>query len=281
MIVVRTREGLTEALSRLKGSGDTVALVPTMGYLHEGHLSLVDRAAELADKVAVSLFVNPLQFGPSEDLDDYPRDEVRDLAFLEARGAHLVFAPTVEEMYPAGEPSVTVIPGPLGRRLCGAHRPGHFSGVLTVVAKLFGLLRPDVAVFGRKDLQQAVLIKRMALDLEMSVRVETAEIVREEDGVAMSSRNAYLSAEERAQAVGLFEGLRAARAVYDGGDRGSLAVLGALHAQVAHRPLLELQYAELVDAETLEPLAEARPGAVIALAAFCGTTRLIDNGEFV
>jgi pantoate--beta-alanine ligase len=250
-----------------------------MGYLHEGHLSLVDRSAGLADAVAVSLFVNPLQFGPSEDLDTYPRDEARDLELLEARGAELVFAPTVEEMYPAGSALVTVSPGPMGSRLCGAHRPGHFSGVLTVVAKLFGLFRPDVAVFGRKDFQQAVLIRRMVADLDLDVSVDAAPIVREADGLAMSSRNAYLSVEQRADAVGLVEGLRAARARYEGGERDTPALLDAARACIAERPLLELQYAELVDPETLGPLELARPGAVVALAAFCGTTRLIDNLE--
>lgn len=279
MIVARTRVDLAEALVHFRAGGETVGLVPTMGYLHEGHLSLVDHAAELVDAVAVSLFVNPLQFGPSEDLDAYPRDEARDLALLEARGTHLVFAPTVEEMYPSKESLVTVSPGPMGRRLCGPHRPGHFTGVLTVVAKLFGLLRPDVAVFGRKDFQQAVLIRRMSADLDMGIRVVASAIVREADGLALSSRNAYLSAEERAQAVGLIMGLRAAAAAYDGGERAAGPLLDVLRAEVASRPLLKLQYAEVVDPGTLASVAEANSGAVIALAAFCGTTRLIDNVE--
>lgn len=279
MIVARTRVDLAEALVHFRAGGETVGLVPTMGYLHEGHLSLVDHAAELVDAVAVSLFVNPLQFGPSEDLDAYPRDEARDLALLEARGTHLVFAPTVDEMYPSGESPVTVSPGPMGRWLCGPHRPGHFTGVLTVVAKLFGLLRPDVAVFGRKDFQQAVLIRRMSADLDLGVRVVASAIVREADGLALSSRNAYLSAEERAQAVGLIMGLRAAAAAYDGGERASGPLLEVLRAEVASRPLLKLQYAEVVDPGTLTSVAEANSGAVVALAAFCGTTRLIDNVE--
>ena len=167
-------------------------------------------AGEVTDRTVVTVFVNPLQFGPSEDLDSYPRDEERDLAQLEDRGVDLVFVPDVEEMYPGGRPEVTVTPGAMGRRLCGAHRPGHFAGVLTVVAKLFGLVRPDVAVFGQKDFQQAALIRRMVRDLELRVRVETAPIVREADGLAMSSRNSYLSAEERAQAPGLHRSLAAA-----------------------------------------------------------------------
>jgi pantoate--beta-alanine ligase len=279
VIVARTRVDLAEGIAAARQGGRTLGLVPTMGYLHEGHLSLVDRASRLSDAVAVSLFVNPLQFGPSEDLDAYPRDEEHDLELLEARGAELVFAPTVDGMYPAGSALVTVSPGPMGRRLCGAHRPGHFSGVLTVVAKLFGLFRPEVAVFGQKDFQQAVLIRRMVADLDLGVSVHAAPIVREPDGLAMSSRNAYLTAEERTDAVGLVEGLRAARALYEGGQGEAGALLDAVRARIAERHRLELQYAEVVDPETLDSLDRARPGAVMAVAAFCGTTRLIDNME--
>lgn len=279
MEVVRTRDELAAGLARLRAGKGGVGLVPTMGYLHEGHLSLVDRAAELAGGVVVSLFVNPLQFGPAEDLASYPRDEASDLALLEARGAHLVFAPTVAEMYPGGEPLVTVSPGSLERRLCGAFRPGHFRGVLTVVAKLFGMVRPDVAVFGRKDFQQAVLIRRMDRDLELGVRVETGAIVREPDGLAMSSRNSYLGADERREAPGLFEALSAADALWRGGERRAFRLLEEVRVRVARRPLLSLQYAEAVHPETLEGVEEAAPGTVLALAAFCGTTRLIDNVE--
>ncbi len=277
MIVAHTRRELSEALDRLRGNGRTLALVPTMGFLHEGHLSLVDRAGELADVVAVSVFVNPLQFGPGEDLASYPRDEERDLRLLEGRGAALVFVPAVDEMYPAGEPRVTVSPGALAERLCGAYRPGHFRGVLTVVAKLFGLVRPDVAVFGRKDFQQAVLIRRMVRDLDLRVRVETAPIVREPDGLALSSRNVYLSPAERAQAPGLRAGLSAAAAAFAGGERSAEALLRAVVREIEARPLLRLQYAELVHPESLEPVDPAFDGAVVALAAFCGRTRLIDN----
>jgi pantoate--beta-alanine ligase len=252
-----------------------------MGFLHEGHLSLVDRAGELADRVAVSIFVNPLQFGPSEDLAAYPRDETRDLALLRKRGVALVFAPSETAMYPEGEPVVTVSPGALERRLCGAFRPGHFRGVLTVVAKLFGLLRPDVAVFGRKDLQQAVLIERMVRDLDLGVRVETAPIAREPDGLAMSSRNVYLSPEERRQALGLHAGLSAAATLWAAGESRSARLLEEVRRAVAARPLLALQYSEAVDPRTLERRDEALPGTVLALAAFCGSTRLIDNTELV
>ncbi len=279
MEVARTRAELAAALHRLREGGRTVALVPTMGSLHEGHLSLVDRAFALSDQVVVSVFVNPLQFGPSEDLAAYPRDEATDLALLRGRGASLVFAPSANEVYPGGEPVVTVSPGALERRLCGAFRPGHFRGVLTVVAKLFGLVRPDVAVFGRKDFQQAVLIRRMAGDLELGVRVETGPIVREPDGLAMSSRNVYLRPEERRQALGLHAGLLAAVRRWEAGDTRCRRLVDEVRRAVAARPLLALEYAEAVDPFSLEGRDEALPGTVLAVAAFCGTTRLIDNAE--
>jgi len=250
-----------------------------MGFLHEGHLSLVDLAAERADHAVVSIFVNPLQFGPTEDLARYPRDEARDLALLEARGTSLVFAPPDSEMYPDGAPTVTVSPGALEHRLCGAFRPGHFRGVLTVVAKLFALVRPDVAVFGLKDFQQAVLIRRMSADLDLGVRVETAPTVREADGLAMSSRNVYLRPDERRQAIGLHAGLSAASALWQGGEARAGRLLEEVRRAIAERPLLALQYAEAVHPWTLEPASEAAPGTVLAVAAFCGTTRLIDNVE--
>jgi len=277
VIVARTRAELAEGLSDLRDDGGAVTLVPTMGFLHEGHLSLVDFAGEQADHVAASIFVNPLQFGPSEDFDQYPRDEVRDLALLEQRGAGLVFIPGTEEMYPSGEPVVTVDPGPLSERLCGAFRPGHFRGVLTVVAKLFGLVRPEVAAFGRKDFQQAVLIRRMVRDLDLGVEVVTGPIVRESDGLALSSRNRYLSREERAQAPAIQRGMRAATELFESGERSAERLLDTVRAAIGTHELLRLQYAELVDPESLEPVDAAHDGAVLAVAAFCGRTRLIDN----
>jgi len=277
--VTRTRAELATALTSARGEGGTVGLVPTMGYLHDGHLSLVDRARADAGTVVVSIFVNPLQFGPSEDLSTYPRDEERDLALLADRGTDLVFAPAAAEMYPGGAPSVRITPGPMGQRLCGAFRPGHFEGVLTVVAKLFGLVRPDLAIFGRKDYQQAVLIQRMATDLDMGVRIETAPILREPDGVALSSRNAYLSAAEREQASGLHAALATAAARYADGERAPESVLGAARARLAAHPLLRLQYLEAVHPETLEPAPRLASGTVVAAAVFCGATRLIDNVE--
>lgn len=278
MIVARTRRELEDARSRLAGRG-TLALVPTMGYLHEGHLSLVDAASSRADVVAASVFVNPLQFGPSEDLEDYPRDEERDLALLRDRGVELVFLPTVEEMYPEREPLVTVDPGPMADVLCGRHRPGHFRGVLTVVAKLFGLVRPDVAVFGRKDYQQGVLIRRMATDLDMGVEIVLSPVVREEDGLALSSRNAYLSSAERGHAVGLSRALGRAREGFRAGERSAAALLELMEEELAGRDALDPQYVEVVHPATLQPLERVEEGSVAAMAVFCGDTRLIDNVE--
>jgi pantoate--beta-alanine ligase len=248
-----------------------------MGYLHEGHLSLVDLARQNADFVAASVFVNPLQFGAGEDLDRYPRDLDRDLALLEARGTDVVFHPSVEEMYPGGDPLVTVDPGPMGDLLCGAYRQGHFRGVLTVVARLFGILRPRVAVFGQKDYQQGVLIRRMVRDLEMDVDVLLGPVVREPDGLAMSSRNVFLSRNVRSDALGLRQGLLAVQEAFSGGQTSHAALQTRLRATVSRRPGLQLQYGEIVDPVSLRPVDPVPTGAVVAVAALCGPTRLIDN----
>lgn len=275
--VVHARDDARRAVRDARLDGGTVALVPTMGYLHAGHLSLVDRARELADWVALSIFVNPLQFGPAEDLSRYPRDLERDLELARSRGVDLVFAPTVAEMYPGGEPQVSVVPaGTLTERMEGALRPGHFRGVLTVVAKLFGVFTPDVAVFGQKDFQQAALIRRMALDLDLGVRVEVAPIVREPDGLAMSSRNVYLSSEERERALALSRGLEHGRALFAAGERDADALRAALR-KALEVPGIQPEYAEAADPLTLEPVATAGPGTVLLVAARVGGTRLIDN----
>jgi pantoate--beta-alanine ligase len=277
VIVARTRAELARALGSLHRPGRRLGFVPTMGYLHEGHLSLVDLARERADVVAASIFVNPLQFASGEDLEAYPRDPARDLVMLEMRGANLVFLPRAEEMYPGGHPAITVDPGSLGDRLCGAFRPGHFRGVLTVVAKLLGLLRPDLAVFGRKDFQQLVLIERMVRELDLGVEIVAGPTVRERDGLAMSSRNSYLSAEERAAAPALAGGLELAATRFRNGERSAAALLEAVKDAVRSSPPLDLQYAALVDAASLDPVDPAPPGAVLAAAALAGRTRLIDN----
>lgn len=278
MIVARTRDELARGRRTLRERGGRLALVPTMGALHAGHLSLVERAHEAADEVAISIFVNPTQFGPDEDFDEYPRELARDVEKARERDVSLVFAPESETViYPDGEPRVTVDPGPMADRLCGAHRPGHFRGVLTVVSKLFGLVDPDVAVFGRKDFQQSVLIRRMVRDLEMDVSVEVAPVVREEDGLALSSRNDYLSPDERRDAPALHAGLRAARERFREGERRAAALLDTVREAVRERDHLELQYVDVVGPDDLESVDPVPEGSVVALAAFCGETRLIDN----
>lgn len=248
-----------------------------MGYLHEGHLSLVDEARALADLVVMSVFVNPLQFGPGEDLEQYPRDLERDAALAESRGVDVLFVPDAGEMYPAGEPRVRVVPGPLGDRLCGRFRPGHFEGVLTVVAKLLNIVEPDVAVFGRKDFQQAVLIQQMVRDLDIPVEIRTVPTVRAADGLALSSRNEYLSPAQREAATSLYRGLSGAVQAFRAGERSAERLCARVADTVNRAPEARVQYVELVDPETLDPLDVAERGAVLAVAAFVGSTRLIDN----
>ena len=260
------------------GAGDAViGFVPTMGALHEGHLALVDRARSLTAFPVMSIFVNPTQFGPAEDFDAYPRDLERDAELAEQRGVELLFAPSVEEVYGTGDAQIRVTPGPLAERLCGLSRPGHFGGVLTVVAKLFGMVLPDVAVFGQKDYQQATLIRRMVRELAFPVRIDVAPIAREADGLALSSRNAYLSESERERALSLSRGLFAARAAFE--EEGVVDVdrLLARVRGTMRDANVEPEYVELVDGESLEPLGEAAEGAVLAVAARVGETRLIDN----
>lgn len=265
------------AVAALGGGGGRVALVPTMGYLHEGHLSLIDRARERADCVVVSIFVNPLQFGPREDLARYPRDLERDVALAASRGAELVFAPDDGEMYPHGEPVVQVVPMRMADQLCGAFRPGHFQGVLTVVAKLFNMVHPDVAVFGQKDYQQAMLIRRMVADLDLPIEIDVAPIVREADGLAMSSRNVYLDPAERARALSLYRGLSRAGAAFEAGERDGARLRALAREMLEAEPGVRPQYVELVHPTALEPLRVAEAGSVLAVAAFVGETRLIDN----
>jgi pantoate--beta-alanine ligase len=277
VIVTDSIEEIRAHVAAAKAAGRTLAFVPTMGFLHEGHLSLLDHARRAGEEVVMSVFVNPLQFGPEEDLDRYPRDLERDARLAEWHGTDAVFAPGARAMYPDGAPCVTVDPGPQAARLCGAYRPGHFAGVLTVVAKLFAIVEPDVAVFGAKDYQQAVLVRRMVRDLNMPVRIAIAPLVREPDGVALSSRNAYLGPDERRDAASLSRGLMAARAAFQDGERGPERLTAIVRAAVEAAPSMRLQYAELVGPDSLEPSERARAGDVLAAAAFAGETRLIDN----
>jgi pantoate--beta-alanine ligase len=267
--VAETAAALHELVAELPGP---VALVPTMGALHEGHRTLVRAARERAGSVVVSVFVNPTQFGPGEDFDRYPRTWDADLAALAEEGADVVFHPPVDEVYPPGAVGVTVHPGPLGDVLEGAVRPAHFTGVLTVVAKLFGLVRPDLAIFGEKDYQQLTLIRAMARELALGVEVVGVPTVREDDGMALSSRNRYLSPEQRATAATISRALRAGA---DAGPRGADAVLAAARAVLATAPDLLQDYLELTDPD-LGPPPAAGPARLL-VAARVGSTRLIDN----
>jgi len=272
---------LIESLSEMRAwsraeraRGRRIGLVPTMGFLHEGHLRLVDRARERADRVVMSIFVNPLQFGPGEDFATYPRDLERDKKLAAERHVDCLFLPDAKAMYPA-DPLVRVHPGAMADGLEGAARPGHFAGVLTVVAKLFHLVEPDIAVFGRKDFQQAMLVRRMADDLNFGLEVDVAPTVRELDGLALSSRNAYLQGDERRAALALSRALRAVEQAWRGGeaDPGPLARRGL---DVLRAPGVAPEYLALVD-EQMRPVARVDARTVVLVAARVGKTRLIDN----
>ncbi len=277
-ILAGTRAELADLVASRRGTGRRVGFVPTMGALHDGHASLmrVAREAVTDGPVVVSIFVNPLQFGPQEDLSRYPRTLEADLALCAREGVDVVFAPAVDEVYPGGEPQVTVEPGPLATILEGASRPGHFRGVLTVVAKLFGLVQPDVAVFGEKDYQQLALIRRMVTDLCLPVEIVGAETMREDDGLAMSSRNRYLDPEQRLTAIALSRTLLAAQAAARHGEQAALA---AARAALRESPGVDLDYFVITDPDLAALPAEPPAGTAgrALIAARVGTTRLIDN----
>jgi pantoate--beta-alanine ligase len=255
---------------------EPLGFVPTMGYLHEGHLELVRRARAENPSVAVSIFVNPTQFGPKEDFARYPRDPERDLALLEKEGTDLVFMPSAEEMYPPNFNSWVEV-GKITEKLEGAARPGHFRGVATVVAKLFNIVRPDRAYFGQKDAQQLLVIKKMAADLDMGIEVVAVPTVRELDGLAMSSRNTYLNAEERKQAAVLYQSLKLAQKLYADGERDAKAIVKQMTALIGQQPLADIEYISIADAETLDELDRVKPPALVSMAVRFGKTRLIDN----
>jgi pantoate--beta-alanine ligase len=273
--VVETIAELRARLADARGDGRSIALVTTMGALHDGHLALVARAREIADVVVVSIFVNPLQFGPAEDLDRYPRDLDADRARLDGHGVDLVFAPSVAEMYPNGEVQTRVVAGEVGSLYEGAARPGHFDGVLTVVDKLLGIVGPTVVLFGQKDAQQAFLVKRMVADLNLPVTVETVPIVREARGLALSSRNRYLSEEQRTAALALSAALAAATA---SAALGAPVALGTARAILDEQPLVKLDYLVAVNPTDFLSVEDDYHGpATVLVAATVGTTRLIDN----
>jgi pantoate--beta-alanine ligase len=280
MRILRSKAELREALERPRRDGKRIGLVPTMGYFHEGHLSLMRAARRESDVVVVSLFVNPTQFGPGEDLDSYPRDEERDAGLAEAEGVDLLWEPDADEMYPKGFATGVEVSNELIGVLEGdpaSRGPSHFRGVTTVVAKLFNAVQPDVAYFGGKDAQQAVVIRRMTEDLDFPVEIEVLPTVREEDGLALSSRNAYLSPEERDRALAIFRGLRAAERAAAAGETSAEVLVEAARAELRNAGI-EPEYVEARAAEDLSPIAklDGRP-VLVAVAAQVGRARLIDN----
>lgn len=277
MKLITTIRSMKAYRDAAKKRGKTIGFVPTMGYLHDGHASLIKAARKDCDIVVVSVFVNPRQFGPSEDLKTYPRDLRRDRKIAAGAGADIVFAPSVEEMYPAHSVTSVVVEGHLTEVLCGASRPGHFKGVTTVVAKLFNIVSPDVSYFGAKDAQQAAVVKRMVKDLDMDTRIKVMPIVREKDGLAMSSRNVRLSAIERIEALNIRAALKKAEELVKSGELSADAIKGEMMAIIGMGDNTKIDYIGIYHAETLAPLENVGDNALIAVAAFVGKTRLIDN----
>jgi pantoate--beta-alanine ligase len=275
-VPVKTVTGITEFRKLRPTLIAPVGFVPTMGYLHEGHLSLVRQAKAENPSAVASIFVNPTQFGPKEDFARYPRDPERDLALLEQAGTDIVFMPTAEAMYPPGFNSWVEVGG-LTEKLEGAARPGHFRGVATVVAKLFGIVQPDRAYFGQKDAQQLLVIKKMVKDLDMGIEIIAAPTVREPDGLAMSSRNTYLNAEERKQAVVLYQSLKLAQKLYTGGEKEARAIKKQMTVLIQKQPLADIEYISIADGETLDELDKVKPKSLVSMAVRFGKTRLIDN----
>ena len=257
-------------------AGKRIGFVPTMGALHDGHLSLIRAAKSRCDLVVASIFVNPTQFGPNEDLAKYPRTFERDCQLLEKENADLLFAPTVEEMYPQDAVTWVTVEG-LSEKLDGRSRPGHFRGVTTVVAKLFHIVDPDIAFFGQKDAAQVAIIRRMVRDMKFPVEIVACPIVREPDGLAMSSRNAYLDSSQRKAALVLSRALWEVERKYKSGERDTNTLIERGKQLIAKEPAARLDYLELVNADTLDPVAQATPGTMVAVAAYVGNTRLIDN----
>ncbi|MDO4503051.1 MAG: pantoate--beta-alanine ligase [Coriobacteriia bacterium] len=280
MIVATTVEQVRAQVREWKSAGLTVGLVPTMGYLHEGHASLIDTARANCDRVVASVFVNPTQFGEGEDLDSYPRDFEHDCALLEEHGADMVFHPSVDEMYPDGGGQTATfveILNDMPKQLCGKTRPIHFRGVCTVVSKLFNIVTPDKAFFGQKDAQQLAIIRRMVRDLSYGIQIVGCPIVREEDGLAKSSRNTYLSAEERAAALCLSRAVFLGQDLVAQGEKSADAVVDAMVASIQAEPLARIDYVSAVDGVTMEPVHTFDGTVLVAMAVYIGSTRLIDN----
>lgn len=278
MEIIKRTPQMKSLSKRLVAEGKRIGFVPTMGALHAGHLSLMQRARQMCDIVVVSIFINPIQFGPAEDLDRYPRDLARDAELCTTRGVDYIFSPLIDEVYPEDFATYVVVEG-LSDKLCGESREGHFRGVTTVVTKLFNIVRPQYAFFGRKDAQQAIIVKRMVADLSMDTEIVVCPIVRDDDGLALSSRNAYLSPEERKAATVLHRALEKAQVLYGSGVRDVAEVTHAIEEIVASEPLARIDYVAVVDSVSLEPAESLGDDKtiLIAIAAFIGKTRLIDN----
>lgn len=279
MVILKKIDEVRAQVKEWKKQGLTVGLVPTMGYLHEGHQSLIKKSVEQNDRTVVSVFVNPIQFGPNEDLESYPRDLEADAKLCESTGADIIFNPEPEEMYADGFVSFINMTG-LPNALCGLTRPIHFKGVCTVVGKLFNIVTPDRAYFGQKDAQQLAIIKRMVADLNMNVKVYGCPIVREEDGLAKSSRNSYLSAEERKAALCLSRSIFAAQDLIEGGERNADIVRAAVREIIEAEPLAQIDYIEVVDLGNMQPVDSLDESGLVAIAVYIGKTRLIDNYLF-
>jgi pantoate--beta-alanine ligase len=279
MLILTSAAEVTAVSKEAHRAGKRVGFVPTMGALHQGHLSLVRTARAQSDVVIVSVFVNPRQFGPNEDFSKYPREPEKDAAMLAAEKTDYLFLPSVEEMYPPGATSWVSVEG-LSEKLDGRSRPGHFHGVTTVVAKLFNIVQPDLAFFGQKDAAQVAIVNKMVSDLNFDVRIVVCPIVREADGLAMSSRNAYLNPEQRKQALVLYRSLMRVQMLADRGESSSSRLKVAGEQVMAEEPAVKLDYFEIVDRATLDPVADISGGALIAVAAYAGNTRLIDNIVF-
>ena len=276
MKLIHDVQEMQQTVSGLKRNDKRIAFVPTMGFLHEGHASLLREGRKQGDILVLSIFVNPTQFGPNEDLDRYPRNLEGDCALAESCGVDIVFVPTASGMYPPGF-QTTVALGPLTEPLCGASRPGHFNGVAVVVTKLFGIVQPDVALFGKKDYQQLAIIRQMTADLNLPVEVVGMPIVREPDGLAMSSRNSYLTPEQRQQALCLHRAILKVRELFAAGETGVELLLASARRIIAAVPEATIDYLELRDGITLAPVEQAANGTLLALAVKVGSTRLIDN----
>lgn len=279
MNIVHTVKEVRNQIKLWRNEGLSVGYVPTMGFLHEGHASLIKKASEENDRVVVSIFVNPIQFGPNEDFEKYPRDLERDSYICSSNGAHLIFAPDSSEMYVQNNSTFVDVES-ITEGLCGAKRPGHFKGVCTVVSKFFNIISPDRAYFGEKDAQQLAVIRRMVLDLNFDIEIVGCPIVREPDGLALSSRNTYLSAEERKAALILNKSLKLAKSSLKAGEKNSSEIKKIIISELSKEPLAKIDYVEVVDSLSLKPIDSINSKILVAIAVYIGKTRLIDNFSF-